>query len=437
LVTKAKVKKNRKTIEVTRRAYLEINKIINVCLSARSLFEIYHDLAPIDSELIENRILYYKDRITEDLELLREVHNFLQNSDHSFTDAHQKLIYDGKGLTIWELGKEGTEEGKSGIDTSFSVGVSKYIARATDISAISEDVFRAHYENTKSAEISRLQYYILYNGENQLREIAEKSSSYYVDESMDTFDDNKTMLYVFSSLGSISVVLILIFFIPYIMKVEKNILSVFNHISNIPLNNAKKILDKCYTFKEDVELPFDKLQTVYNDEEFAATTNEQAKEEKKEEETTNKKSKKAKILSGLANKKKRAEDNEEKEEDSNSEDMDEDDLSAESLEKHYLLLVEKRRMETKKKMFTTFIDSKRRNYFLLLFSLLIFFVVFLVADVLLLNDFFKKGNETFYFISLFATRGYIYKTAMLFYRETLPISEGLSFTRITPKSYIR
>ena len=412
--------------------------IINICISARNLFEIYHNIALDTSELINNRILYYKDRINKDLELLREVHNLLQNSGYLFTDEHRKLLYDGKGLIIWELGKGGTEEGKVGIDASYSIGINKYISRVTDISGISEDVFRGHYENSKNPDIARLQHYILYNGENRLREIAERSSSYYLNEIMNSFDDNTTALYVFSSLGSICVTLILIFFIPYIMKIERNILVVFDYVSNIPSDDVKKILEKCYTFKEDIELPLDKLKVAYNDEDFLNTTEDQTKEETKEEEILRRKTKKAKILSGLTNKKKRHENSDnEKEEDDDLEDIDEIDVDEESSEKHYLLLVEKKKMEVKKKMFAAFVNSKRRNYFLLLFTLLIFFIIFFVADILILNDFSKKGKNTFDFINLFIKREYIYKTVVLFYRETLPITESLSFTRIFLYKYIR
>lgn len=421
-MTKAVIKKHRKSVEVVRNAFYELSKILGVCISARNLFEIYHKLELDSSELVADRITYYKNRIDEDLELLREVHNSLQNADHSHSSAHSDLLYNTQGLTIWELGKNGAEEGRTGSATSFGVGVSKFIARATDISGISEQTFREGYAHADDPNyISRLQYYILYNGENQLREIAEKSSAYYLEEALDSFDDKEVVLYVLSSLGSACVLLVLVFFIPYIMRVERSILSVFDHISNISSNEIKRILEKCYSFKEEIELPYDKLNEVYIKEDFSAALDDLGKEETKEDETGEKGKK------GKSKQRKKDEESDEEMEDSDAEDADVSELNGNS-EKHYLLLIEKRKMEAKKKMFTNFTNSKRRAYILQLSLLFLFFVVFLVTDVLLLSSFFKKGKKAFSFLSRFAAREYLYKTAVLFYRETLLISDDLHFT---------
>ena len=438
LLTKSKVSKNRKYINVIKDSYTELNLILRICISARSLFEIYHGFSYDTSELIEDRVVYHKDHIENTIELLRNVHNSLQNLDFPYTDSHTNLINNPSELTIWEAGEQMDKNSIVSTSISFIVGITKFIARITDISGINSEVFRRGIDNADSSDksiIARLEYYIILNGEGRLREIAELSANYYLEEAINNFMKDKILLYIFSSLGTICTVMILMFIIPYIMKVQKNILKVFDHISGIPQDEIKKILDMCYIFKDEIEAPIEKLKVIYDKEDFSMTTDELRKEERAKKKRLLKQKEKSKILSKLhkkahkINSKHDEEEEEKKLKAKENDDINNNKQNNEDIEMKYLLIIEERKSEAKKKLFSQITNSKRRGYILRLAILLLFFAIFLITDVLLLKSYFEQGNDAFDILGLFTTREYVMLTAILFYRDDLKINDVFIFER--------
>ncbi len=458
LLTKSEVSSNRSAFDTIRNAYIRVNKILSICLSTRSLFEIYDGYESASSDLISSRITYYKDRVGTELEALREVHNSLLKASHSYSSAHENLVTNPANLALWDMSDSGsTTSNYVSTNISFNVGVTNFIARATDISGISDAVIASgaaatNVSSSTKQTISQLKYYVMYNGENSLREIAEASARYFLSESIDDFNSSKALLYVFSCLGTGCVVLIVVFFVPYIMKVQKNILKVFDHISDIKHDEIRKILDMCYIFKDEIEAPIAKLKAIYDKEDFSMTTDELRKEQKAQKELDEKRKQKAKVLKKLTQKsqndvtrdaEQENEDEEKKSQraplnpkskenpDGHEEGKEENMMSSQDREKQYLILTEERRTKAKKKLFSQITSSKRKGYIFRLAVFLIFFAIFLVVDVLLLKSFYEESVDAFDLLRLFSTRDYVLKTAVLFYREDL-----VSLAKLTSQSTV-
>jgi len=423
---KAKIRKDRKHTEIIKNSALELHKILNICISARVLFEIYCGLTSNTSELLSDRVTYYKNKIQNDLEELRSVHNSLQNLDFPYSKKHNDLLF-SISMSIWEIGDQLTEDSKSFSRTSFSVGIIKFIARATDISGISNEIFYNGKTTSTENTMTRLGYFVLYNCENQLRQIAEQSTKYYVEEGKESFNGDKLTLYVLSTLGASCMILILLFFIPYIMKVQRNILKAFDHISEISHREIKKILDVCYVFKNEIEAPAKKLTAIFKKEDFSVTT-DQIEREEREKRVRQKKHKSTTEMIRKLHKRTRKE-YEEEEEKLKSNNGDENGGN-ENYEKKYLVIMEERKIEAKKKIFSAITNSKRKGYILRLAILLAFFFIFLITDILLLRIYFREGSNSFDILQLFSVREYTLKTTVLFYREDLILHDSVQFKSI-------
>lgn len=434
LIIKAKIRKNRKQMQIVKNSALELNKILNICISARILFEVYCGISDSSSELLGERVDYYKEQIEDDLEKLRQVHNSMQNLDFPHSSEHTELLTGPGSVTIWDIGEQLDEGSKSFSTTSFSVGVTTFVARLTTISGIPSATFTAGVSPDTQKSVARLAYYALYNGETQLRKVAQLSTEYYIEEAKKSFNSDKAILYVFSSLGTGCMVLILFFFIPYIMKVQKSILKVFDHISEIPQGEIKKILDMCYVFKDEIEAPVEKLKAIYEKEDFAMTTDEMRKEERERKLRAEKNKSKTEMIKKLHRRKHKGEKEEEEEKlmarhKKSVDDTDESEKNGDDSEKKYLAIIEERKAAEKKKLFSIITNSKRKGYILRLTILLVFFVVFLITDILLLRIYFKDGNDGFDILRLLTSREYTLKTAVLFFRKDLQLHENVHFAR--------
>jgi len=456
LLTKSKINSNRGAIDTVYESHKRANKIVNICLFARSLFEIYDGYEPNLSDLIPDRITYYKKRIETDLEILREVHNILQKSGHPYSSVHTDLLNNPKNLAIWDMTDSMNSQGEQRVSSniSFNIGVTNFIARSTDISGLKSEILAKGInspnltQSTKDS-IQKLEFYVMYNGMNGLREIAELSAKYFLEESISDFEGNQKILYIVSCLGTGCVVLIVVFFVPYIMKVQRNILKVFDHMSDIRQEEIRKILDMCYIFKDEIEAPIAKLKAIYDKEDFAMTTDELRKEEKTKKEELEKKKRRQGILKKMTQKEvdntrdNIDDDDEDKKEEKSplknkKDEKSEQDAEKEQkqdAEKQYLLLTEERRTKAKKKLFSQITSSKRKGYIFRLAVFLIFFAIFLIVDVFLLKSFFEKSVDAFNIMGLFSRRSYMLRTAILFYREDLVVKDKLRSSGIFIRKY--
>jgi hypothetical protein len=307
--------------------------------------------------------------------------------------------------------------------------------------------------------LERLQYYVVFNGKGSIREIAENSSEYFISEARDKFTSKRTLLYSLSCLGTGCVLLILVFFVPYIMKVQRSILRVFDHISGIRQSEIGKILDMCYIFKDEIEAPIARLRQKYEKEDFTKTTDDLRREEKLKEEGDKKRSEKHKQLQGdgkaeatpggrtpsKKHGKRKAAGNDDDNDHTKDNEQDADkskDKSDEQTprnspspnkneaarahkakeqdpEQEYFVLTEERRAKAKKKLFSQITSAKRKGYICRLAVLFIFFAIFLLVDVFLLKAFYEQSVLGFDILGLLSSRQYTLMTAVLFYREDL------------------
>lgn len=199
-------------------AYTRVISMINICLSVRSLYEIFYQYEPSSSDLISNRIDFYKAKVGNDLELLREVHNSLLKANHDYTSAHLDLLNNPANLQMWEMSDSNNLiSNVSSTSISFNIGLSNFIAEVTDVSGLSKNTLlngsnSPYLDSSTMENMKRLEYYIMQNGEGQLRQIAENSSNYFLLETVNSISGAQVLLYVLSCLGTGCVFLIVLFF---------------------------------------------------------------------------------------------------------------------------------------------------------------------------------------------------------------------------------
>ena len=335
---------------------------------------------------------------------------------------------------------------------NFNVAFNNYISKLTELTSYTSTQLLNPSTLSPPSNLAQAFYYLIENGKHSLKEQIEQSAAMYYDESIEQLEKNKVLLMILAGLGPFFVLICILVIVPYIMGVYKNVLIIFNNMTELPLEQIKVLFKVANEFTAAVHFPYKKLNMYFNSQDFV-DYEENEDEGPNEEPAAHKlpaleeedgvltprtkieemsricRKPTMKKLNILAGKQEYLAD-EESDEDESNEDGSEDSeekkkkkaARQQTIEEHSRLLQKKvseneRRSSAKKKIFKEMINSKRGSYILRLNVLFIFYLIFFVTSLLLTLQYYKDSELHTELTEILSTKDTKLLSVILFHHE--------------------
>ena len=264
-----------------------------------------------------------------------------------------------------------------------AVAINNYVAIATTLQSINLDAFRygVNFTNIQLTEnIEQLMFYMIQNGKGTLLYYIDLTQQLFFQEVSNALSSKIYTITIILIVDPIIIIALLMLFIPFILKVQSNLLKIYVHLCQFKNADLKNWLEQCNNSAADIKTSTAKLKKIYDSENFEVTTVAEI-EEKKNQEKEIKEEKKGSCIEAVEE----TPDNKQNittlkstESPFNTHIPDE---TQELIQKNETAVSER-----KEKMFSKMTKDKTKAY---LFSLLIFTIfigIFRTADALVFSD---------------------------------------------------
>ena len=303
-----------------------------------------------------------------------------------YSDEHHELLTE-KNIKIIELLSDNKTARTDTIRT-FEIASTIYIAKITEISGKPDTFYSKGAVNADKRTVEHLLrtvYEVTENGKGDLKELSERSQKMFLDETIHISKYRQNRITIITICEAVFVLFALLLFVPYIIRLQNNILSIFLKVATIPHKDIKYLITVSNQFTQDLQAPANKLKLLFDLENFMLNQEEDQDEINKVMKTENN-------IQNILNLQKLEE--EKKEGEIVDEDIREEEterlLDNNSKPKTKESAKEKRRVKIKENLFRAAIKSKRRQYILRMFAIFLFFGLYFSIDLV---DVISYGNK--------------------------------------------
>lgn len=292
------------------------------------------------------------------------------------------------------------------------VAITKYIARGTDLQSYSTIMIQNGFHNVDpltNDTFNRLMSYMIENGRGSLLYYVRLFASYLYTDLANESDNKETVLEVALITDPVLIVILLLMFIPFILKVQSTMERIYLHICKFNEADIKKWLDACNNSAADLKASITSMQEIYRNEVFEINLADYDKKAKKKEEKENQ----ADTLQKQAENSQKA---------NNDQKNDGEEESKTLVEQAMEITLSERKQKT----FSQMSKEKTKTYLFYLIILVLYIGGFKIADGLLLQNLESEANKILATLSLFNRRIWDKTTAMLYFRENMVACKVLS-----------
>lgn len=400
--------------------------LINTPTSFRTIFNIYQKIESLNSEIYNDRVQTYSTIIAQEAESLRQLTNQIDNMKHPFSQEHISILQ-SSCVMLTQLPDPSSVNKE--ITTNYytpSVAINKYVAAATELNSYNLDTLRWGYVNSSSntnASLTRLLNFMTINGKGTLTYYIDKTRTLFFKEVDDAFSSKSNIITITLIVDPVVILILLIMFIPFIFKVQSNLLKIYLHLCQFKDVDIRKWLEECNNSAIYIKASITRMKKIYEAQTFEVTivTKEQeekkvednkkpaqnAQEENKESAATGK-DENLKSHDGIANTTEKTTEGA-----LLKSQGDDEDTAAIIKSKEDVV------SERKQKMFSRMTKEKTKDYLFSLLGFTIYIGIFKTADALVFANLCSDTNSRTYFYRLLIDREKNDAMAMFFFREEL------------------
>ena len=378
-----------KSLNLSMMAFNMNKQLLNIPLYARILFNIRESIEINTGIELNYRISFYMSALRDAAEMIRIKH--LTIIESSRVDKEATII-------LSQLIDYNNPNNLINTTYTYQNAINSYIASTTNFQ--SEDEFLEKDDMNNNKLLESLKYFLIENGKNSVRKMTLKMAKYLLSNSIDSFSKSKTTLIILGTIGSVFMIFVSLIFLPYIMSVQMNIITLFEHICYMDSQEIRGFLESCNAFHKDIQSPYQQLSEIYKNENF---------EIELEEEDENKKKHKNEEESEEDSRKK-SEKNKERSESSSGRSDDSEET---------LIPINEQKAIMKRTLVSRIANTKRCSYIVRLSILICFFIIFLSVNISNLVNYFNSTDLAFNLIPVLSNREEYLKELILFQRENI------------------
>jgi len=245
--------------------------LINLPNSFRTIHNIFKGLESNTAELYNERMESYALIAAKEAESLRSVTNQLENIDHPYSKTHKDLL---KAQNVQFVERPlNTSSTNANLLTNYTLYVStmQYLTKATELKRYNlEELKKGESEvkdDTKES-FNRLANFMIENGQATLLYYTDKSKDHYHEEIEKKERSKSKFIMILMIVNPIVAVIFLLAFIPFILKVQANLLKIYLYLCKFKDEDVRNWLKICNDASSDLTASINQIVKSFKTTDF-------------------------------------------------------------------------------------------------------------------------------------------------------------------------
>lgn len=339
--------------------------------------------------------------------------------NHPFSQEHLNILTSTCVMLIQAPDPSSLNQQYTANNYTPSVAINKYVATATELTSFSLNILRNGSLNASediNASLNRLLRFMIDNAKGTLTYYIDKTRSLFFQEVDDAINSKTNIITIMMIVDPIVILILLMLFIPFILRVQTNLLRIYLHLCQFKDTDIRKWLEECNNSANHIKASITKMKKIYEAESFEVVI--KTEEEKKTQEN-NAASKKLDEKVDSSPSKETPQEGINMTTDKSTEGAlikhtgEEDETAAMVASKEDIV------SERKQKMFSRMTKEKTKEYLILLLGFTIYIGIFKTADALVFSSLCSDSSSQSYYFRLLIDREKYDAMGMFFFREEL------------------
>lgn len=337
--------------------------------------------------------------------------------NHPFSAEHLEILQSQCVTLVEDPDTTSINKQKTYTNYTLVVAINQYIATATELQSINLNLIRNGISNASaidSATIERMMDFMTVNGKGSLIYYTDLTEQLFTQEVNNALDSKKNVITITLIVDPIIILILLMLFIPFIFKVQANLLKIYMHLCQFKDVDIKKWLEQCNDSASDIKASTVKMKKIYESESFEIIINRDAEKEKAEDKSE-KPSKKESIVDGK-------EEKPDQDLTQNSTMKSTESPLANAVSEESMAMNQSKEeavTDRKEKMFSRMTKDKTKTYLLSLLAFTIYIGIFKTADALVFSDLCTQSDNRAYYFLTVVNREKYHAMGRFFFREEL------------------
>lgn len=348
---------------------------------------------------------------------MRQVMATVTTQHTRFSAEHQKFLNQPMIQFMDMPGKGSVTSAYTYENYTLEVATAQYIAKGTRLHQFSLDLISKGCNYTDADtdyNIVRLFSYMVNNGKGTLRYYLSQLFYYFEGDFDREFTTKSTTLEVLFIIDPVIEVLLLLMFIPFILKVQKSLQRIYLHICQFHTAELKRWLGTCNSTSADLRASITQMQRMYNYENFEINLAEyEKKKETPSEPPKQSREENLTVAPGAGSEKEHGE-NEGEEQEQVQVKVQEQEEEAMVSKSHEAVVTHR-----KQERFSEMAREKTKTYLGYLLFLIVYIAIFKIVDGIMLSSLGAQKDEALNILELFDQRAWEIDNSMFFFRVNI------------------
>jgi len=332
---------------------------------------------------------------------------------HAYDTENKKILSDPIIQFVEKADKSSVNSTDIFTNYTLPFAINNYVSKGTELKSYSYNFFKGGSKNAtleENRKFERLVNFMIDNGKDTLRYYAGKFAENFYKEVYDELSKKGRLITIIVILDPIVIVLLMLLFIPFVLKVQSSLLTIYLHLCLFKDADINTWLEMCNNSIIDIKASIAQIRKIYADVTFEIKINDNVTNKSKETEKKKPAEKSTPnpnlptgvdltVAQGLQ---------------SNETKNEEEEDSAQLLKNNDEAISDR-----KQKMFSRMTKEKTLSYLVYLILFGLYIGAFRIADALVFNSLYNESDMRIYLYQILGDRAIQYASALFFSREQL------------------
>eukprot|EP01022_Parablepharisma_sp_SALTPOND_P008802 TRINITY_DN1369_c0_g1_i1.p1 TRINITY_DN1369_c0_g1~~TRINITY_DN1369_c0_g1_i1.p1 ORF type:complete len:1592 (-),score=178.13 TRINITY_DN1369_c0_g1_i1:522-5297(-) len=401
------------------------NYLLNIPNNFRTIFNIYQNLEANSSELFDDRVTKYTDIIAQESEYLRDLSHRIEKMRHPFSAEHKQILQSQWIRFVEKPDPSSVTNTSATMNYTLPVAITQYVAKATELKQYNLTKVKLGADNTDKAfgnALDRLASFMIDNAKGTLTYYADKTKELFFSEFNNEIESKTRVITIALIVDPIVIILLMILFIPFILKVQSNLLKIYLHLCQFKDSDIRKWLEICNNSSSDIKSSITRIRKIYGNTSFEVILNNNKEADNEPKANVKVKDTKAvhdeeqKQTSIVTTTQNQTETPLVKQSETGEEATDELIKSKEDV-----------LSERKQKMFSQMTKEKTKAYLLYLLFFALYIGIFRTADGIVFSNLYDQTDTRLYLLRMISMREHNDIRSMFYLREELRLNQLIPF----------
>ena len=223
----------------------------------------------------------------QESEFLRDFSHQIEKMKHPFSAEHKAILQAPLIQFVEKPDPSSVTNVSSTMNYTLTVAITQYVAKATELKSFStteiKNKFAGQPEKVMNA-FDRLMNFMIDNGKGSLTYYADKAKELFFKEFESEISSKSKVIIIALIIDPIVIIILMVLFIPFILKVQSNLLKIYLHLCQFKDSDIRNWLEICNNSSSDIKSSITRIRKIYGATIFEVNLTKEGQQENQEAE---------------------------------------------------------------------------------------------------------------------------------------------------------